>query len=162
MSLDWTDVLHRLQCYRTGLHHIRPPCPAESIDYTQRLLGSMPETLVKMLRTFNGAKLFNLEGPVYSIFGVSTIPRLPELDWAPDWYIDKFTPLWRRSSGRVRDWAIAMTNYGGLVLMDEYGLVSEWDTSQRNWSQRNTQIETWIGTVFYEGDICLHELGKPG
>ncbi len=44
------------------------------------------------------------------------------MEWGADWYIDKFTPKWRESGpNRSGDWAIGMTNYGGLLLLVNIG-----------------------------------------
>jgi len=105
-----------------------------------------------MLKTFNGAELFNNCGPLVTIFGISQIPPLPPLEWAPDWYVDKFTPAWREFSGNRDEWAIAMMNYGGLIVLSRDGSVREWDTSERCFSPWTLTVEAWINQILREGE----------
>ncbi len=156
MNVNWEDVLRRLHSYPDRVHKILPACSMDRILAVDEELGKMPETLSQMLRQFNGAELFIDGGPLVTIFGISTEPPLPPLEWATEWYIDKFTPKWR-SAGRNRDsdWAIAMTNYGRLILLEQSGLVKEWDTSQRQWSRGTFTFDEWIEETLREGDAYV-------
>jgi hypothetical protein len=157
MKPNWKQVLSYLRAYPPQIHRILPPCPEERLETVQKELGKMPDALSDMLRHFNGARLFLRNGPLVSIFGISTIPPLPPLEWAPDWHIDKFTPAWRSSHNRPSDWAIGMTNYGGLILLDQEGTVKEWDTSQNTWSPNEWSFDEWMSEMMREGDTYLNE-----
>lgn len=158
MSIDWEHVVARLRSYSANINQLLPPCPEDRIRAVQAELGEIPRVLVNMLSHFNGGELFVDHGPLISIFGISTIPPLPPLEWAPDWYIDKFTPSWRSSSNRRGDWVIAMWNYGGLVVLDECGLTKEWDTAVGNWGERTLPLDEWVEDVFREGNAFLEEI----
>lgn len=158
MMFDWGAFLNRLRAYPSYFHQILPPCPSERINAVENELGKLPTVLKAMLRHFNGAKLFLSAGPSFSLFGVSTIPPLPPFEWAPNWYIDKFTPLWRTAgSNRQSDWAIAMTNYGGLILLDGDGAIKEWDTGQSTWLSKSLPFGEWMEKVISEGEIIMAE-----
>jgi hypothetical protein len=92
MKVNWVSVLDRLRIYPPGAHKFLPSCPMERIDAVQTDLGGIPEDIVAMLKHFNGAKLFVNSGPLVRMFGISTLPPLPPLEWAPDWCIDKLCP----------------------------------------------------------------------
>jgi hypothetical protein len=116
----------------------------------------MPDGLIEMLPHFNGAELFDRCGPMLTIFGISTIPALPPLEWAPDWQIDKYTPAWRQASPhRENQWAIGMTNYGGLIILDNDGTVKQWDKSRRIWEDNQWTLDEWVEDIFREGDAFL-------
>jgi hypothetical protein len=158
MMFNWEVFLSRLQAYPSHFHRILPPCPGERIDAVERELGNLPLTLKAMLSHLNGAQLFLKAGPSFSLFGISTVPPLPPFEWAVDWYIDRFTPRWRAAgSGRQNDWAIAMTNYGGLILLDRDETVKEWDTGQSCWLAKNLLLEEWIEKVIREGEVIMAE-----
>jgi hypothetical protein len=118
---SWDTVQSQLRAYPIGTHRLLPPCPEPRLEAVQAELGTIPEVLVEMLRRFNGAELFEKCGALITIFGISTTPPLPPMDWAEDWYIDKFTPTWRSVFSRPQDWTVAMWNYGVLVVLDQYG-----------------------------------------
>src|SRR5437899_892990 len=122
MMFDWDAFLVRLRAYPAHFHRILPPCPGERIEAVEKELRELPPTLKEMLRRFNGVELFISGSPLVSLFRISTIPPLPPLEWAPEWCIDTFTRKWRAAgSNRQGDWAIAITNYGGLILLDADG-----------------------------------------
>jgi hypothetical protein len=152
MNMNWENLLHRLQTYPHEIHKILPPCPIDVITAVEEKLGKMPEELSQMLRQFNGAEMFIDAIPFVTIFGITPNPPLPALTWAPEWYIDKFTPKWRSWNNSQSDWAIAMTNYEGLIILEESGVVKEWDTSQRKWSPRMSMFDEWIEEMLQEGD----------
>lgn len=154
---DWEKLLGRLRAYPAGVHKILPPCPDDRLETVQIQLGRMPQVLLAMLRNFNGARLFVSGGPLVSVFGISTVPLRPPLEWAPEWYIDRFTPAWRTTHNQSSDWAVAMTNYGGLILLDQHGMISEWDTSERAWGQKRLELSQWVEDVMREGDAALRE-----
>lgn len=112
-----------------------------------------------MLGHFNGAQLFD-KGPgnLVTLFGISEDPPLPPVEWAEDWWIDKFTPPWRAAGrNRQNDWTIAMMNYGVLVLLDGQGTVKQWDTSQQQWDQEPLPFDRWLQGLLCEGDAFLNE-----
>ena len=147
-----------LRAYPSHFHRILPPCPDVRIDAVENELGQLPPTLKAMLTVFNGAKLFCNAGPSFSLFGISTIPQLSPANWAEDWYIDKFTQEWRISDIRRRsDWAIAITNYGGVFLLDENEAIKEWDTSQGVWLLKDFSVEAWIEKIIGEGEAIMLE-----
>jgi hypothetical protein len=125
----------------------------------ERQLGIAPQQLLEMLKSFNGATLFDAGvGEMVTLFGVSEEPPLSPFEWAPDWYIDKFTPEWRAAGpNRQDDWAIAMMNYGELILLDEEGKVKKWDTGQRDWNPGILSFDEWIRELMREGDEFLNE-----
>jgi hypothetical protein len=110
----------------------------------------------------NGAELFiggSGAGPMLTLFRISTIPSLPSLEWADDWYIDKLTPKWReRGPNRNDDWAIGMTNYGGLILFSESRGIKEWDTGETRWLLEDITFGEWIEKVIVDGEIMITEL----
>jgi hypothetical protein len=121
-------------------------------------LGEIPPVLVEMLNQFNGARLFIRNGPLVSIFGISLIPPLPSMEWAPDWQIDKFTPAWRSADkGREREWVIGMMNYGELIIFDQSETVREWDTAQGIWGPKVWNFAGWIDDILAEGELYMRE-----
>src|SRR5262249_39130905 len=130
----WEKLLRQLQSYPSGVHKMLPACPEDRLQAVQESLGKMPESLVTMLRHFNGAELFDKCGPMVTVFGVTTTTPLPEFESAPDWWIDQYTPAWRRAGiNRELEWVIANTNYGGLTILDKEGRAKEWDQGYRQW-----------------------------
>ena len=148
----------RLKAYPSHFHRLLPPTPAARIGEIEIELGKLPNTLATMLRHFNGARLFISAGASFSIFGISSIPPLPPLEWAPEWCIDTFTPRWRAAgANRENDWAIAMTSYGGLILLDENETIKEWDTSQSTWMSNSLPVGDWIENIISEGEAIMSE-----
>lgn len=155
---DCDALLVRLRAYPSHFHRILPPCPGERIEAVEKELGKLPTTLNEMLRRFNGAELFISGGPFVSFFRISAIPPLPPLEWAPEWCVDTFTRKWRAAgANRQGDWAVAMTNYGGLVLLGADETIKEWDTGQSVWLSKNLPLGEWIETVFSEGETIMAE-----
>ena len=158
MDEYWDYFLGRIRSYPPEVNRLLPPCAAERLEAVQRELGEMPTALVELLEQFNGAELFVVAVPLITIFGISTIPALPPLEWAPEWYIDKHTRRWRSSgSGRDTDWAIAMMNYGGLAILDKSGWIREWDTAAGDWDERHVPFEEWCDIIIREGDALLKD-----
>jgi hypothetical protein len=157
MKIDWQHVLIRLDAYGSGVHRILPPCPEDRLEAVQTQFGKMPGELIEMLQFFNGGRLFINAMQLVSLFGISTIPPLPPFEWAPDWYIDKVTPAWRSSGSRENEWAIAMMNYGGLIILADDGTTKEWDTSQRTWTPGAWQFDEWMEKLLREGDAYMRE-----
>jgi hypothetical protein len=155
MMVNWDDFLRRLWSYPPGTNTILPPCPEDRIKSVEEQFGMVPKELVNMLRHFNGAKLFRRSIPLASIFGISPIPLLPPLEWAPEWTIDQYTPRWRTSTNRLTDWPIAIMNYGGLILLSGDGTIREWDRSQGKWSPMSFTFNEWTDNLFREGDAYL-------
>src|ERR1700687_2139736 len=114
MIFDWNSLLARLRSYPPNIHRLLPPCPRERIATVESEQGQLPKALKEMLKRMNGGELFIRAGPMLSVFGISIVPPLPPTEWAPDWWIDKFTPTWRQAGlGGQDDWVIAMMNFGG-------------------------------------------------
>lgn len=155
MNVDWSRVMERLGSYAPGVHNILRPCEQGRIEAVEQELGKLPEPLIAMLRHFNGAELFISALPLVTVFGISPIRTIPALEWAPDWYIDKLSVQWRSSHNRPRDWTIAMTNYGGLIVLGDDGMLREWDTGQAKWSPRKAGFAEWIEEILREGDAYL-------
>jgi hypothetical protein len=155
MMFDWDAFLVRLQAYPSHFHRILPPCPEERIEAVEKELGTLPATLKAMLNRFSGAKLFDSS---FNLFGISTnLPPSP-LEWSPEWCIDTFTPRWRAAgSNRQGDWAIGMTNYGGLILLNENETIKEWDTGQSTWLSNDLPLGAWIENVISEGEVIMAE-----
>ena len=157
MSVNWDSVLARLQSYPEHVHVTLPPCPYERIMAVEKQLGALPDSTRDMLGHFNGAELFNRTGPLVTMFGISLVPALPAFEWAPDWYIDKFTEIWRSGRNEGDDWALAMMNYGGVVLLDATGTTKEWDSATKMWSPERKSLDEWIEDIFREGDAFLRD-----
>jgi hypothetical protein len=121
-------------------------------------LGEMPNALVQMLKLFNGAELFVRNDPMVTIFGISANPPLPPLEWAADWYVDKFTPVWRSAEqGSQTDWAFAMMNYGGLIILGQNGTIREWDMSQGILGPKTWEFGEWVDDVLRDGESNMQE-----
>lgn len=152
-------LLARLRQDPPHYHRFLAPCPTGRLTAVEQELGKLPPVLGNILRQFNGAELFVKAGPALTLFGISTIPPLSPLEWAQDWYIDKFTPAWRAAgTNRQDDWAIAMTSYGVLSLLDPDGTVKEWDTNRGVWEAAKVGFAEWLEKVIREGEIILAEL----
>jgi hypothetical protein len=90
---------------------------------------------------------------------VSTVPPPDPLEWEPEWCIDVFTPKWRAAGiGRSRDWAIAVTSYGGLILLGANDEISEWDTGQCTWLFKSLPFREWIDHIIGEGEVDMSEM----
>jgi hypothetical protein len=158
MMFDWDAFVVRLRSYPSNFHRILPPCPDERIEAVEKEIGKMPPTLEEMLKRFNGAKLFISGIPLVRLFRISTIPPLLPLEWAPEWCIDTFTRKWRAAdSNRQGDWTIAMTNYGGLVLLDADETVKEWDIGESKWLSKSLPLAEWIDKMMGEGEAIMAE-----
>jgi hypothetical protein len=160
MIIDWDAFLARLRAYPPHSHRILPPCAAELIEAVEGELGKLPTGLKSMLGHFNGAELFISGGPYVTFFRISAMPPLPALEWAQDWCIDSFTRKWRAAdANRQCDWAIAMTNYGGLTLLDGDGTIKEWDTSVDIWLTKNLPFAEWLEKVTMDGEDVVTATG---
>ena len=160
MGINWTAFLARLRAYPSHYHSILPPCADDRISAVEKELGPIPPTVREMLKQFNGAQLFESGLPFVHLFGLSPIPALPPMEWAPDFWIDKFTPKWRGTGpNRESDWAIAMTNYGGLILLDADGKIKQWDTSQGCWDSKGIAFADWIEQIIEEGEEVMEDVG---
>ena len=164
MTYDWDTLVARLRKYPADYHHFLAPCPQHRIADAGKQLGTMPAILKQMLENFNGAELFVDAcggGAMLSLFGLTTVPPLPPLEWGEDWYIDRFTPHWRAAgTDRDDDWAIGMENYGGLILFNESRGISEWGTSERGWLLENVVFGDWIEKVIADGETVMAELNQ--
>jgi hypothetical protein len=156
MLYDWDAFLDRMRRYPCKF---LPPCQDDLIAAVEKNLGSLPSAIKEMLKHFNGAELFIATGPLLTVFGLSTVPLLPPLEWGEDWYIDKFTPSWRASSlSRDGDWAIGMMNYDGVILFNEHQGISEWDRGESRWLLENLTLSDWIERVISDGETMMAEL----
>jgi hypothetical protein len=160
MTVNWADVLHDLRSCSGDAHRIHPPCAESRIATTERELGNLPNDLLDMLKHLNGAMLFDSGGggELVTIFGISGDSAIPTDEWPADWYVDKFTPKWRAAgTNRENEWAIAMMNYGELVLLDGLGTVRKWDTSQRRRNPETVNFDRWLYELLREGAAYLNE-----
>jgi hypothetical protein len=159
MASRWDEILRRLGSYPPGVQRLLPPCSEQRLREVQSELGRLPSGVTEMLRRFNGGKLFVHGIQLVSIFRVSPLPVPPSLEWAEDWCIDKYTPHWRAAGeSRQNDWAVAMMNYGGLVIVGGDRRVREWDTAQRMWAPRSfDSFDEWFEEILREGDAYLKE-----
>jgi hypothetical protein len=158
MKNIWNEFLTKLLLPGI-IHRIYSPCSSKDIQQVEKKFGKIPNDLLKMLNVFNGAILFiGSGGEFITFFKTSIKSSSPDPEWAPDWYIDKFTHEWRATKeAKATDWAIAMTNYGGLVIMHEDGSISEWDTAINGWTFNNMVLNQWMDVVIKEGNKMLNE-----
>jgi hypothetical protein len=162
MTTNWADVMQELRAYPPGVNTIRLPCPRSRIANTELQLGKLPRELVRMLEQFNGAILFKSGAGSWlvTLFGLSEDQPLPPFEWGEDWWIDKFTPLWRKAGGRSRqnEWAFAIMSYGELILLDREGMIRKWDTAQAQWDPSPPiSFDEWLQEVLREGKTYLNE-----
>ena len=159
MESKWGSIVCRLNSYPPGTNKLLPPCSEANLREVQSKFGRLPNGVIEMLRHFNGGKLFVKTAQLVSIFRLSTISSLPPMEWAEDYCIDKFTPWWRAAGeDRQNDWAIAMMNHGGLIIVDVDGRVREWDTAERMWDPHSfDDFDEWVEDTLREGDAFLKE-----
>lgn len=157
MKVNWERVLGELRRYPSGVNRLRPPCPEDRLAAAQSILSGMPVDIVEMLRRFNGAKLFINGIQLVVIFGIYVDPPPSPLEWAPNWYIDRFTKKWFSSESQSEDLVIAMTNYGGLIVIDKSGKVREWDTQQKIWTSKKRSFDEWIEEMLHTGEQYMKE-----
>ncbi len=112
----------------------------------------MPADLVRMYEAFDGAKLFIDGIHLIQFLGISGSGESLDSDLG----IRAYTQHWREKSGRANDWAIAMTNYGSLILLGRDSTVREWDQSD-GWIGEVCDFPKWITKIFKEGDEYLAE-----
>jgi hypothetical protein len=128
----------------------------ERIEAVERQLGELPATVKNMLGHFNGAKLFD---SCIRLFGITTVTPLSPLEWTPELCIDTYTPRWRAAgSNRQGDWAIGITNYGGLILFERNEMVKEWDTGQSIWLLKSIKFVDWMENVISEAEVAMAEV----
>jgi hypothetical protein len=131
------------------------------IEAVEQDLGKMPHVVKEMLRHFNGAVLFKATFFVVRLFGISTTPPLPAEQWPPEFWIDAFTPRWRRKLvERKLDWAIAFARderkdrtWGILCDMD--GFIHKWNVEANEWEQRYIPFAEWINEILTQGEALL-------
>ena len=56
---------------------------------------------------------------------------------------------------RSKDFAFAMTNYGGLILTDQAGKINEWDTNEGRWLSQNVLFTDWFEKILNEGNATI-------
>jgi hypothetical protein len=102
-----------------------------------------------MLWRFNGASLFIRSIALVTVFGLSASDDDP----ACDWFIDRYTPVWRSRMGRPHDLVIGMFNYGGVVTIGSDSVVREWDSAQGMWSSEHDPMPfaSWLVMIAAEG-----------
>jgi hypothetical protein len=52
---------------------------------------------------------------------------------------------------------IAVTNYGGLSILEQNSIVTEWDSSQQKWAADRYSFNEWVEKVLEEGAAYLEE-----
>jgi hypothetical protein len=151
--VDWESFARTLRSFPPGANQLRPPCCVERLASAELKLGPIPADLRSMLTTFNGGELFINGPPFLTIFGIdhSAGPS------PSDWFIDVYTPVWRSAAGRDFDWAVAMTNYGGLIVLGPDNMVCEWDVSQGKWDGQALDLVKWTQKVLIEGAAFFNE-----
>lgn len=157
MKIDWREILGHLDTYPTGTHTLLAPCPTDRIVASEKEIGALPDSLKEMLAHFNGAELFVDALPFVTLFALTVPPQMSAQDWAPDWYIDKYTKAWRSAGGQPGEWAIAMTSYGGLFILDSKDVVREWDTGSSAWGPTQWIFPQWVKQLLVEGDAAFNE-----
>jgi hypothetical protein len=153
IMVDWDSVLEQLRSFPANAHKIRAACPIGRIVEEGKRLGTLPTDLSEMLRRFNGGELFTDAMPMITLFGLS----LPSDSPGFDWFIDRYTPVWRAKMGGPQDWVIGMTNYGGIAVLGQDLLIREWDSAERKWSGDQCSFRDWIRRVLIEGAEYLRE-----
>jgi hypothetical protein len=153
LSAEWNAFWDRISSSLPGTHSVKPPAPASRLQDIQRELGEFPEELLEMLAYCNGAELFISAIPLVTLFGISPLVPVPTLQWASDWYVDRFTPAWRGHSGCAADWAIAMTSYGALVVLRDGDGLREWDCNERRWLGPQRPIGDWLSAILHDGGL---------
>ncbi len=151
--MDWKGFVNRLKQLPANVTNLALPCPPERIAEERVRLGSWPSDLAEMLIVFNGGELFVDAMPFVTIFGLSLADDPPELEWS----IDKFTPKWRAAMQRPNEWIIGITNYGGIFVADENNVVREWDSAQKQWTNKPLSFDEWADFIFVEGQKCLND-----
>jgi hypothetical protein len=154
--VDWELFVKRLQPGFDYSHQLHPPCPAERIGQINRELGALPTEVDNMLRIFNGGEIFVNPMPSVTIFGLS----LPGDRRDFDWFIDRYTPAWRSAKNRPQDWILAMTSYGGLLVMEQDLTVRQWDTARHAWDGLPMSYEDWLDATVRECNISVNELRR--
>ena len=157
MTLKWDSFISQLNEFPEGTHNFVPAGPETRIAKVEAEFGKMPSSLIEMVRHCNGAQLFCNTGPLITLFGISPRRRVSRFEWAPDWYIDKFTRVWREVNPESDLWAFAMWNFGCLMVLSGNGRVREWDMSVRDWGQSFRSMNQWYEFVIDEGRVCMLE-----
>lgn len=154
---SWDDFLLELKKHPGHTYSLLDRSSESRISEAERDMGKLPSPVRGMLEHFNGAELFISSGPSLTLFGLSTSPLPSEFEWAPTWYIDFMTPEWRANGERADQWAIGMTNYGGLLIVDAGGEFGEWDTNEGSWISRKVPFEMWLRATLRDGEVFLSE-----
>ncbi len=154
--MNLTDFFKNIKDFPTGVHRFLPGATDENLQILTERIGKLPEFLEKLLKEFDGAELFINGIPFLTIFRSINNPPLTALEWSSEWFIDNYTKKWRESNTeRNDDFAIAMTNYGGLILADKKGKIKEWDTSEGRWIFQNMLTTDWFEKIVLEGKEIL-------
>lgn len=153
MNLD--DFIMEINNFPQSIHRFLPGATDKNLQVLIERIGRIPDFLEKLLREFDGAELFISGIPFLTIFRSMNNPPLPAMEWSLEWCVDVYTKKWREINAGSKDIAIAMTNYGGLVLLDEKGKIKEWDTSEGRWLIQNMPITEWFEKIISEGKETL-------
>ncbi len=153
---DCSAFLARIRKYPSDSYRLLAPAKFETIKAVEDRLGKLPQSIAEFVNCVDGGELFILGCPLVTFFRLSGDPPLPVAEWPPDWYIDRFTARWRAESiARQNQWAIAMTSYGALALLDEDEAVDQWDTTEQRWISGKIPFAEWIEQLFADGDRII-------
>ena len=160
MDFDCQKLMNRIRAHPDDWCTLLPPCfPKDIAEVEKRLRSEISPALSDMLQCFNSAEFFIAAIPLLTFFPVSNIAAHTPPDWAAGWYVDEFTAKWRADSAhRDQDWAVAITNYGGLILFDAEEHIKEWDINESRFIIEQMPFEQWIEKVFAEGEAMMREL----
>jgi hypothetical protein len=100
-----------------------------------------------MLTVFNGADLFYVGLPSVTIFGLSPPGDAIECDW----FIDRFTPRWRKSMRRDSDFVIAITNGDEISVIGGDSIIRVWDNQSGDWIDEEYDYEQWSQKLISDG-----------
>jgi hypothetical protein len=151
--MNWVAFLDQLRSARPDAHEINPPCPIQRIIEMERDLGPLPATLREMLAVFNGARLFIAGMPSVTVFGLSLRGEAADHDW----YIDRYTPAWRKVMRRESDFVIGYTIDNTVNVIGTDALIRIWDTEMGDWSEEEFNYEEWARKIVSDGVEWLAE-----
>jgi len=152
MNDDWTSFEARLRAHPAGVHQFQPSAIATCLERATSRVGALPSFCEAMLSSTNGIELFINGGPFATLFGVSPETPVSTLEWAPDWYIDAFTPTWRKARNGGTDVVTGVTCYGTLFVFRTRQTVQEWDTQAGDWCSEEGPVEEWLERLIVEGE----------
>jgi hypothetical protein len=154
--VDWDKFLNELKSFPSNVYNLRPPCSLSRLGEAELHFGNFPIDLSEMLKHFNGGELFIRTGPLITLFGLFQHSEKTEFAWY-DWYIDIWTPKWRLEMKRPEDWVIGMTNYGGVVILNNELLIGEWDSNEHQFMDKWFTYIEWIEKILSDGIEYLNQ-----